>query len=144
MHTNKPRRNYLAACTGTLSGALLLGALGVALGHTYVTYLMPYAELDALIPPVMGGLGGIWLGAALGCWIVLHWLGYPAAARTGCFLAAIFPFAAVAAFAVLSFGGARGVRLATPPWLNTAVGLCLVAVLARAWALRSSTSSHQK
>lgn len=78
---------YLPAGFGSLFGGGAGGGLGFWLGMSYSQRYMPDAELDGIIPVVIGELGGVWLGAVLGAWALLN-LAHKVAARTTGFLLA--------------------------------------------------------
>ena len=70
----------VTAVFGSVSGSLLAGWLGLELGRWYVRWFMPFAELEGVFPLAVGLLGGVWIGAVLGCWLALR-IRRPAAAR---------------------------------------------------------------
>jgi len=73
-------------------GAGTLITLGWHLGIAYSQKFMPNAELDGVIPPILGGFTGWWMGAVLGCWLGLRWRPYQEADKTATVLAALTPF----------------------------------------------------
>ena len=86
------RKGYLAAALGSAVGAAILITLGWHLGFAYTQKFMPNAELDGIIPPLIGGLVGWVIGSVLGCWLALRWRPYQGAGKTTALLAALTPF----------------------------------------------------
>ncbi|AFZ30845.1 hypothetical protein Glo7428_2333 [Gloeocapsa sp. PCC 7428] len=92
MSSRTNRRNgYLAAVLGSLIGAGTLIPLGLRLGIAYAQTFMPHAELDGLIPPILGGFVGWWMGSVLGCWLGLRWRRYREAHKTAIVLTVLTP-----------------------------------------------------
>jgi hypothetical protein len=65
--------------------------LGQHLGIAYVIKFMPNAELEGIIPPLIGAFIGWWLGSVLGCWLCLLWGRYQRAKRTAILLLVLTP-----------------------------------------------------
>ena len=72
-------------------GAVALMILGWHLGIAYVINFMPNAELEGIIPPLIGAFIGWWLGSVLGCWLGLLWGRYQGAKRTATLLLVLTP-----------------------------------------------------
>lgn len=85
------KSGYLAAIIGSLIGAIALLHLGGYLGMTYVNNFMPSAELDGLIPPLIGQFLGWWVGEVIGCWLALRWQNYRKVNQTAKLLAMLTP-----------------------------------------------------
>ncbi|MBD2495668.1 hypothetical protein [Nostoc sp. FACHB-280] len=85
------KSGYLAAIIGSVIGAVPLLYLGGYLGREYVIKFMPNAELDGIIPPLMGQFLGWWIGEVLGCWIALRWQNYRKVNKTVKLLAILTP-----------------------------------------------------
>ncbi|HET7483648.1 MAG TPA: hypothetical protein VFK89_12400 [Actinomycetota bacterium] len=103
-------RGFLATFVGCLVGGVVLGVAGFAVGAWYADRFMQGAELEGLLPPLVGTVGGAALGAGVGAWLALRTRGYRAAAITGFFAFITGPlllvFGAVAADRVVSTNGA--------------------------------------
>ncbi|BBD59247.1 hypothetical protein NIES2109_20300 [Nostoc sp. HK-01] len=82
---------YLAAIIGSLIGAVALLYLGGYLGRIYVIKFMPNAELEGLIPPVIGQFIGWWIGEVIGCWLALRWQNHRKVNKTVKLLAILTP-----------------------------------------------------
>lgn len=91
---------YLAAIVGSLLVAGIFIPLGWQLGFFYARQFMPNAELEGLIPPILGGALGWWMGAVLGCWLALRWRACPKAGRTAALLASLTPFGIFLSFQI--------------------------------------------
>jgi len=115
-------RGCLAATAGAGVGGLILGSLALFAVHGRV------ADADnGLFHDADAGLLYLaplaaWVGAVLGGWALLRLAGQPRAGRTGCAVAAVFPFAVVLALATYS---AQTIVLA--PFLAGAVARALTA-----------------
>ena len=98
------QHGYLAAALGGAIGAVALMILGQHLGIAYVKMFMPNAELEGIIPPLIGAFIGWWLGSALGCWVCLLGGRYQQAKRTATLLLVLTPLGIVCwMFAYVSF-----------------------------------------
>ncbi len=98
------QHGYLAAASGGAIGAVVLMILGHHLGIAYVKMFMPNAELEGIIPPLIGAFIGWWLGSVLGCWLCLLWGRYQGAKRTATLLLVITPLGIIGwMFAYVSF-----------------------------------------
>ena len=82
---------YLTAGLGALLGGGAGAGLGFLTGMAYSERYMPDAELEGIIPVVIGELLGVWLGAVAGVWIALNLMRRVAARPTGFLLAAALP-----------------------------------------------------
>ena len=85
------QHGYLAAALGGAIGGVTLIILGWHLGIAYVKMFMPNAELEGIIPPLIGAFIGWWLGSVLGCWLCLLWGRYQQAKRTAILLLVLIP-----------------------------------------------------
>ena len=85
------QHGYFAAALGGAIGAVALMILGRHLGIAYVQMFMPNAELEGIIPPLIGAFIGWWLGSALGCWLCLLSGRYQGAKRTATLLLVLTP-----------------------------------------------------
>ncbi|MBD2450597.1 hypothetical protein H6G76_26395 [Nostoc sp. FACHB-152] len=89
------KSGYLAAIIGSLIGAVVLLYVGGYLGMIYVNNFMPNAELDGIVPPLIGQFLGWWVGEVLGCLVVLRWLNYRKVNQTVKLLAMLTPIAII-------------------------------------------------
>ena len=62
---------YGLSAFGALLGAGAGTGLGLLLGTSYSSRFMPDAELEGIVPVVIGSLAGLWLGAIAGAWMLL-------------------------------------------------------------------------
>lgn len=85
------KTGYLTAIIGSLMGAFLLLNIGGSLGMRYVENFMPNAEIEAMIPPLLGQFIGWWLGEVLGCWLALRWRNVKDAKKTAIILMILTP-----------------------------------------------------
>lgn len=85
------KTGYFAAIMGSLIGAVLLLNIGGYLGMSYVENFMPNAELDDVIPALVGQFIGWWTGEILGCWLSLQWQNHQDAKKTVICLAILTP-----------------------------------------------------
>lgn len=106
----------VTAILGSVGGSLLAGGLGSVVGGWYVDQYMPIAELDGVIPPALGLLGGAWCGAVLGCWLALRSRRTATATRVATILGALFPVG-VAIWIAVRANYPRGGALAGDDWL---------------------------
>jgi hypothetical protein len=83
---------YITAAFGSLIGAITLGSLGTYLGINYTKFFMPNAELEGVIPPLLGAFLGWWIGEVMGCWLALRWRGYRKPKKTAILLTSLTPF----------------------------------------------------
>ncbi|MBD2102820.1 hypothetical protein H6F94_18360 [Leptolyngbya sp. FACHB-261] len=125
------RTSYILAAIGSLGGAFLLCLLGIELGRQYAMRFMPNAELEGLVPPTLGGAIGIWLGAVLGCWLLLRLCAQSQAGRTAWFLSGLVLLGLVGFPVLLSFapGSAALFMPITGLWLVVAALLARRMVL---------------
>ena len=94
----EPPPRVASAVAGAVAGGVLGGALGAGIGLAYSVIFMPNAELEGVLPFVIGMGGGAWIGAALGCFVVLRLSRADEAASTAKWVAALFVPAVVAGF----------------------------------------------
>ncbi|WP_066375208.1 MULTISPECIES: hypothetical protein [unclassified Anabaena] len=87
----KKKPGYFAAVIGSFIGGIALLNLGEYLGNSYVKNFLPNAELDGIIPPVLGQFMGWWVGAVFGCWLALRWQNYRKSKKTASLLAIMTP-----------------------------------------------------
>lgn len=55
---------------GGLASAVICGLIGFYVGGAYVEWFMPFAELEAIFPPLIGALIGVVAGA--GGWLLIR------------------------------------------------------------------------
>ena len=77
------KRGYFATLIGCSIGGFLLGVAGLWLGIVYVDRYMPYAELEGILPPLVGTVVGSGVGAGGGTWLALRIRRYRGAGITG-------------------------------------------------------------
>ena len=82
---------YGLTCMGAMLGGGGGAALGFLLGQAYSNRFMPSAELEGIVPVVIGELAGVWLGALLGTWAALAARHKVAAVSTSLLLAGALP-----------------------------------------------------
>lgn len=82
---------YRATSLGAVGGGGAGAGLGFLLGMAYSERYMPNAELEGILPVVVGELVGVWLGAIVGTWVLLHLTHQVAARTTGFLLAGALP-----------------------------------------------------
>ena len=137
------KRGYLETAIGSLVGGVAGAIAGFVLGILYVDAFMPNAELEGIIPPLFGTLGGIALGIGVGVWGALRLRKHLAAGITG--LVAGF-LGAVAAVVVLwgvevaldDVTGRNASQWLAPTWAAAAAVLTAVGVRAAVTTFRGA------
>lgn len=127
-------RDYLASAFGAVVGGTPLYLVGTALGFRYLLVFMHGAELEGIVPPLVGGAMGAALGSGLGTWLVLRRRCCQATVVTGLVVGLSAPaFALVAVFLGGSafdspLGASEDSWAAGPP---AAAGIAAAALLVR-------------
>jgi MFS family permease len=113
----------------------------VGLGLVYVDRFMPFAELEGIVPPVLGGLGGAMVGAGVGTWLALKMRGYERSGWSGTIAAVLAPFVLGAALAPANGFLERLLGSGSTQWTFPILGMtgaALTAVFARAVTRRKN------
>lgn len=96
------KRGYLASVVGALLGAAALGLTGVFVALVLAGNATQDNDGDAfgelfgdllgiVVVGILLAMAGLWIGAALGCWLGLKVAGHPRQARTGVVLGVLLP-----------------------------------------------------
>ena len=85
------RPGFLLAMAGSFVGGTVLGGLGLFLGMLWSERFMPNAELEAIVPVLVGAAVGAWAGPPLCVWILLKVGDRSAPAPTAALLVAALP-----------------------------------------------------
>ena len=82
---------FVLAMAGSFVGGTVLGGLGLLLGMLWSERFMPNAELEGIVPLMVGAAAGAWIGPPLFVWIMLKMGGRSAPAPTAALLVAALP-----------------------------------------------------
>jgi hypothetical protein len=126
---------YVAAVIGALVGAVGGAFAGYAAGAWYVDRFMPGAELESLLPPLVGAMAASVVGAGLGTWLALALSGRMGAGVTGGLTALLVPLIPI--LFVILFENVMLFQDVSPQWL---LGLALGMVAGAALLARGLTS----
>ena len=126
------RQGYVASAVGAVLGGAGLLELGRYLGEWYADRYMPNAELEVLLPIIIGSLGGYWIGVIAGTWVALRLRSYTTRLGTAALvgLLAPLPFVAMGAVDSVIDGYSR-----MAPSIAGLIVLAGIAIAARSMAL---------
>lgn len=82
---------YGLSALGAFVGGGTGTALGLLFGNFYSARYMPNAELEGIVPVIIGTMAGVWFGAVAGAWTLLALTHKVAARSTGFLLAGALP-----------------------------------------------------
>jgi hypothetical protein len=136
------RRGYVASVVGTVVGGMGLSSLGAYLGTVYAERYMPNAELEAqleaLLPVIVGLLSGYWIGTVSGAWAALRFRSYQARLATAALVGLLAPLPLAAVVRSIISGYSQ-----LPSRIAVVLGLAGIAAAARAIALRFGPSGEE-
>ena len=85
------RPGFLLTMAGSFVGGTVLGGLGLFLGMLWSERFMPNADLEGIVPLLVGAAAGAWVGPPLCVWILLKVGDRSAPAPTAALLVAALP-----------------------------------------------------
>jgi len=80
---------------GSFVGGTVLGGMGLLFGMLWSERFMPNAELEGIVPLIVGVAAGAWIGPPLFVWLLLKLASRAAAAPTAALLVAALPVWAI-------------------------------------------------